>query len=141
MKISNIKIMNFKGIESLEVKPARINILSEPNGMGKTSMLEGIRCAITGKTPDDYMAMGTSKSSVAVELEKLGTIERRYTPSKSKPLMCGKATTAKDVARDLGGYPWVLRQDHEHDVLVRAHGADDGRGPGGVPAERGLSGK
>ena len=102
MKISNIKIMNFKGIESLEVKPARINILSGPNGMGKTSMLEGIRCAITGKTPDDYMAMGTSKSSVAVELEKLGTIERRYTPSKSKTLMCGKATTAKDVARDLG---------------------------------------
>lgn len=102
MKISNIKLKNFKGIEALEVTPARVNILSGPNGMGKTSLMEGIRCAITGKTPDDYMALGAVKSSVSVEIDRIGSIERQYTPSKSKTLMCGKTTTAKDAMKDLG---------------------------------------
>lgn len=102
MKISKIKLKDFKGIKDLEVIPARINILSGPNGMGKTSFMEGLRCAITGKTPDDYMAMGAVKTSVAVEVDGIGMIERQYSPSKSKALMCGRTTTARDVMKTLG---------------------------------------
>lgn len=102
MKISDIKLRNFKGIKELEVRPGKINILSGPNGMGKTSLMEGMRCAITGKTPEDYMAMGAVKAFVAVEVGGIGTIERQYTPSKSTTRMCGKVTTAKVVTKVLG---------------------------------------
>lgn len=102
MKISDIKLRNFKGIKELEVRPGKINILSGPNGMGKTSLMEGMRCAITGKIPEDYMAMGAVKASVAVEVGGIGSIERQYTPSKSTTRMCGKVTTAKDVTKVLG---------------------------------------
>lgn len=45
MKINNISINNFKGIDSLKFEPKTINIIVGRNNTGKTSILESIACA------------------------------------------------------------------------------------------------
>lgn len=42
MRISTIKIKNFKGISSLEFNPKRINLIIGKNNTGKTSLIEAI---------------------------------------------------------------------------------------------------
>lgn len=78
VKISKIKRKDFKGIKDLEVIPARINILSGPKGMGKTSFMEGLRCAITRKIPDNSMAMRAMRTFVAVEVDGIEIILQSF---------------------------------------------------------------
>lgn len=101
MKISKVQLKHFKGIAEVEVEPAKVNILVGANGMGKTSFLEGIRCAITGKTPDDMIMAGAGSSSVLVDIDGLGTLERLYKDDKTKVKVCGKTTTAKAAMETL----------------------------------------
>ena len=51
MKISELKVENWRGINHFDFEPAHINVLLGPNGSGKSSVLESIKTALNGKTP------------------------------------------------------------------------------------------
>lgn len=99
--ISNIQIENFKGItklyESFESTPKYI---TGNNGAGKTSFLEAIRYALTGKTPtrEDILRRGTLSGFVSLEFDDVDrtTVCRSFYKGKpTKVMVNGKASTAK----------------------------------------------
>lgn len=49
MKLTNIKIQNFKGIKSIAINPQKINVILGSNGKGKSSLLSAIRFMLTGE--------------------------------------------------------------------------------------------
>ena len=72
MKIKRLAVNNFKGF-SREIVPEPVNVLSGANGSGKTSLLWGLRWAITGDTPlgtrPDTASPLIGKQSGGVEVE------------------------------------------------------------------------
>jgi len=100
LQIKSLELNNFKGIPSSTINLKKINVLYGPNGTGKSSTLEALRCAITGKPPEDAVAAGQSACSVKADILDLGVVERRL-GSKSSVLLNGKKTTLKSVAESL----------------------------------------
>lgn len=68
MKLQNVKIRNFKGIEELEFNPEKLNVLVAKNGKGKTSTIEAIRYLLTGEYPDKAYKTGKKEFSVEAEI-------------------------------------------------------------------------
>jgi len=101
MKISKIEVKNFKGVSHASFVPDKINILSGPNGSGKTSIIEAIRSGITGKLPPDVLKTATVNGYVDIALDEAGVIRRIFGEGNTKTYMCGKPTTAKSVSETL----------------------------------------
>ena len=102
MKISKFEAKNFKGLSHSAVFPGQLNILTGPNGTGKTSFLEAVRSAITGKLPEDALKTGTANGFVMADITGLGPVQRTFgAGSVNKTLMCGKTATAKAVGETL----------------------------------------
>ena len=95
MKIIKIKIINFRG-KNFEFSPKKINLLLEPNGYGKSTIMDAVRYGLTGLMPKDNV------KDMAVELTLEGgiTIYR----SKGKETECrfnGKKVTVSALNNDL----------------------------------------
>ena len=101
MQIKHIQSENFKGNTNVSITPEKVNILVGQNGAGETSLLEAIRFAITGKSPDDYKRAGTVSGSVSVNMADIGEIRREWTPEKSIFKLNGKTTTSKAIAEQI----------------------------------------
>ena len=97
MKIQSIDIENFKGIDSLKLRPddSKIYAFIGPNGAGKSSILEAIRFALTGEAPDSAIQNGTSATHVKADLFDIGIVSRSITKSGKRLSINGKATTQK----------------------------------------------
>ena len=82
MKIISLKAENFKRIQAVFVKPAPtgITIIAGDNEAGKSSAMDAITAAISGKkfTPDKPVRKGHEKSIVICELDDM-TIRRSFT--------------------------------------------------------------
>lgn len=65
MKLQNLSIRDFKGISNLSFNPEKVNVVIGENGHGKTTLLEAIRYVITGKYPDDSIAIGANECHVS----------------------------------------------------------------------------
>jgi len=78
MQISEVKISNFKGIESLELRLKRINVLTGRNNTGKTTILEGVNMlfnpewgvedAKRGDSNSELVTSGLEKAKIVVKL-------------------------------------------------------------------------
>jgi recombinational DNA repair ATPase RecF len=82
MHITKLKIEHFEGIESLEIEPSTLTILSGRNGAGKTSVLEAVRAAITNRPERSRLVHdGEGQGMILFELSDGTHGERRVTNS------------------------------------------------------------
>lgn len=65
MKLQNVRIKDFKGLENVSLDPEKINVLLGENGKGKTSLLEAIRYLITGEYPENSIRIGKDKCELS----------------------------------------------------------------------------
>src|SRR5471030_1494840 len=77
-KIKFLRINQFIGIDERELEAAKINIFKGPNGMGKTSVIEGIEKALTNKNRrTEVIKHGEEEATLFVELDDGLSIDRR----------------------------------------------------------------
>ena len=102
MQINNIEIRNWKGIEDISLKPEKINAILGSNGSGKSSLIEAVKCLVSGDTPANHMKAGASTTSIIGDIKDVGTIERTWRAGKpATTRLNGKATTQKSIAQTL----------------------------------------
>lgn len=83
MKISKLKIENLYGIEQLELDGKSIE-LAGTNGVGKSSVLDAIRLALTNNSKRKYIVKnGEKEGRVLVKLDDGTTIDRKKRTDKS----------------------------------------------------------
>ena len=101
--IKNIEIYNFKGIvkktEDFDTLP---KFIGGENGKGKTSFLEALRYALTGKAPsrEDFLRQGEAYGYVCITFddpEETAVAREFYAEKPTKVSVNGKATTAKNA--------------------------------------------
>jgi len=85
MKVENIKIVNFKAIENLEVNPQGKNVyVVGKNGAGKTSFIGGVFGILTGQDlPVEPLRQGEEKGEIEVDLGEI-IVRATYTAENQK---------------------------------------------------------
>lgn len=80
MKIVELRSENIKALRAVEIRPdGKPVVLTGDNEQGKSSVLDSIFIALTGKTPDKPIRDGAAKARVRLDLGEV-TVERRITP-------------------------------------------------------------
>ncbi len=74
--MKKIVVTNFRGIISQTVDLDKINVITAPNGSGKSSFIDAINWFVTGKISDTDIRYGQKEASVEVEFDS-GTILKR----------------------------------------------------------------
>lgn len=105
--IKYVTIMNFKGIDvkTVYLSCSETNyMLGDKNGTGKTSFLEAIRFALTGKKPKNMLKEGTSEGYVCIVFNDPNetSIHREFYADEKKPnkvKVNGKTCTAKEAQK------------------------------------------
>ena len=83
MKVAKLKIKNLYGIEELDLDGKSIELVGS-NGVGKSSVLDAIRLALTNNSKRKYIVRkGETEGSVYVELDNGITIDRKKRTDKS----------------------------------------------------------
>ena len=83
MKVSKLKIENLYGIEQLELDGKSIE-LTGSNGVGKSSVLDAIRLALTNSSKRKYIIKnGQTEGRIFVKLDDGTTIDRKKRADKS----------------------------------------------------------
>ena len=83
MKVTKLKIKNLYGIEELNLDGKSIELIGS-NGVGKSSVLDAIRLALTNNSKRKYIVKkGETEGSVYVELDNGITIDRKKRTDKS----------------------------------------------------------
>lgn len=99
MRVKQLLIKNFKGIDELIVEPTEKLILAMgANGKGKTSFKEAFYAALTGNFPNDPIKLGEDFCELCLVLEDDTEITRTQYRDKKKPNIVrvnGKKTTNK----------------------------------------------
>lgn len=105
MKLNKIRMVNFMGFKGeVTFEVPHIAALIGKNGIGKTSLINAIRYALTGEEPDGVIInTACDECQVAITLNDPvdgSEVEFLRTKHKTKPSKCkinGKATTAKSM--------------------------------------------
>lgn len=83
IKVTKLKIKNLYGIEELNLDGKSIELVGS-NGVGKSSVLDAIRLALTNNSKRKYIVKkGETEGSVYVELDNGITIDRKKRTDKS----------------------------------------------------------
>jgi len=129
MEITNLVTQNIHGNKYANINPAKLNFITGPSGSGKSSLMEAIRYAITGKTGSDHITTGASMASISMTVPKIGLIERSVTDDgKTKVRLNRKTTTAKSIVEQYAAIYGFNLNDvsllFSSDVLKHALGKD-----------------
>lgn len=84
MKVSKIKIKNILGITDYEVSPGVFTEIKGRNGSGKTSLLEGIKSALSGGHDATLLHSGADVGEIVLVLDDGSEITKKVTESKSE---------------------------------------------------------
>ena len=86
MKVKSLKTNNFQGLEGVhEFNFSKITALAQPNGSGKTSLINALRYGLTGVEPaGDVITRGASSMAVRVVLENGSSFLRQQYAEKKK---------------------------------------------------------
>jgi len=103
MIIKKITATNFKGFEQFILEPkGKMIAITGKNGKGKSTTTEMLRYAITGIAPENVITTGKDEMMVDVSLDSGIEFTRSVHVTKpSKVTLCGKASTAKNLADQL----------------------------------------
>ncbi len=74
--MKKIIVKNFRGIEELSLDLDKLNIITAPNGSGKSSFIDAIHWMITGNVNDDDIRHGTEIASVEIHFETGNVLKR-----------------------------------------------------------------
>lgn len=74
--MKKIRIQNFRGIKEKAVTFSKLNILSAPNGSGKSSIIGAIRFALIGEVSDEDIMEGEKETIVEILFDS-GTLCKR----------------------------------------------------------------
>ena len=85
--ITTISIRNFKGIEDLQLNAKKLNAIIGKCGSGKSSLLDAIRFALTGKAGKEVIRKGCREASVVLRFSDNSTIERIRRTSENRLLL------------------------------------------------------
>lgn len=85
MQITNIQIENIRGVESLEIKPGALTVVSGSNGQGKSSVIAAIQAVFEGGHDASLKRKGAKKGSVKLTLTD-GTVVTRTITDKTSTL-------------------------------------------------------
>ena len=83
LTVSQIRIRNILGIESLEFKPGKVATVTGANGCGKTSVIEAIRAALGGGHDASLLREGANKGEVVLILSDGMEISKKVTAGRS----------------------------------------------------------
>lgn len=76
MKILKLRSENFLRLKAVEITPeGNVVIISGANEAGKTSVLDSIYCALTGKTPQKPIREGEEKAEITIETETFQVVK------------------------------------------------------------------
>lgn len=93
-KVRAIRVENFCGLEELEVEVGEDGLLAEgDNGVGKTSLINALRFALSGRLGEEAIRVGADKASVLVRLD-----------TKTVKRVLGKGKTVKLLSTDGATY-------------------------------------
>lgn len=104
-----LSIFHFRGIDTYETELGKVNLLSAPNGSGKTSTISALRFVLTGDyTKQDIMA-GSNVAEVSLDLPDQNRITRRLVRAdgkiKQECYLNGQKSTVKELnSRVLGAF-------------------------------------
>ena len=76
MKIKEIIIKDFGGIEMQIIKPEKLTFLLGKNGTSKTTILKAIKQAFLGKMEESDIREGAKAADVTIVFEDDSTVER-----------------------------------------------------------------
>jgi hypothetical protein len=79
MRVSQIKIRNVLGIESLDIEPGAVTVVEGRNGVGKTSTIEAIRAVVDGGHDATLLRAGADSGEVVLVLDDETEIKKRIT--------------------------------------------------------------
>lgn len=91
MKITRLRVSNYRGIEALDERIGDAgSVVKGPNGAGKTSVLKAIRAALAGRDiGPDAIRHGASKAEILVDMGSKSV--RRLITSNSSTLVVNEA--------------------------------------------------
>ena len=95
--ITTISIRNFKGIEDLQLNAKKLNAIRGKCGSGKSSLLDAIRFALTGKAGKEVIRKGCREASVVLRFSDNSTIERIRRTSENISKCNGKSSTKRSL--------------------------------------------
>ena len=95
--ITTISIRNFKGIEDLQLNAKKLNAIIGKCGSGKSSLLDAIRFALTGKAGKEIIRKGCREASVVLRFSDNSTIERIRRTSENISKCNGKSSTKRSL--------------------------------------------
>lgn len=95
--ITTISIRNFKGIEDLQLNAKKLNAIIGKCGSGKSSLLDAIRFALTGKAGKEVIQKGCREASVVLRFSDNSTIERIRRTSENISKCNGKSSTKRSL--------------------------------------------
>lgn len=95
--ITTIFIRNFKGIEDLQLNAKKLNAIIGKCGSGKSSLLDAIRFALTGKAGKEVIRKGCREASVVLRFSDNSTIERIRRTSENISKCNGKSSTKRSL--------------------------------------------
>ena len=95
--ITTISIRNFKGIENLQLNAKKLNAIIGKCGSGKSSLLDAIRFALTGKAGKEVIRKGCREASVVLRFSDNSTIERIRRTSENISKCNGKSSIKRSL--------------------------------------------
>lgn len=107
MRIVHVKIKNVLGVTELDVDAGKINVISGGNGVGKTSILEGIKATLKGGNDATLLSRGATEGEVVLVFDDGTTVQRKMKPNKTETVVTrdglpiAKPMSVLDTLRDL----------------------------------------
>lgn len=97
MKIKEIIIKDFGGIEMQIIKPEKLTFLLGKNGTSKTTILKAIKRAFLGKMEESDIREGAKAADVTIVFEDDSTVERIRKQDRTTVKVNDKTTTEKSA--------------------------------------------
>lgn len=83
LQIAKIKLSGFLGIEKAEIETGKVTIISGKNGLGKTSIIEGIRTGLQGGNAGKFINRDSDSAIIGIEFDNDLLVQKKITATKS----------------------------------------------------------
>ena len=85
MKITRLKIRDFRGIAAMDIAAGDVNLFGGANAQGKTSVLDAIAAALKGKVPIEAVRHDAERAEILVEMDDGTPCFAEFPPAAGKP--------------------------------------------------------